>query len=145
MSFNDFADQIIKELHESNKSGNALVYQASWNRLNNFTGKKSLSFADIDYTLLDGFKRQLLKDGVKINTISNYFRTIRALYNRGIKAKHIDRSCYPFHDVTIKTERTIKRAVNIIDISRLLPLEFKPETTIWHSRNYFMLSFSLIG
>lgn len=33
ISFNEFAEQIRRELHKSNKSGNALVYQASWNRI----------------------------------------------------------------------------------------------------------------
>ena len=145
ISFNEFAEQIIRELHESNKSGNALVYQASWNRLSNFIKNKRLNFTDIDYTLLEAFKQHLMKDGVKTNTISNYFRTIRALYNRGIKARLVDRSCYPFHDVTIKSERTTKRAVNITDIARLKTIIIKPETSAWHSRNYFMLSISLVG
>lgn len=144
-SFNEFVEQTIKELHESNKSGNALVYQASWNRLLSFIGNRKLSFIEVDYTLLEAFKGHLLKDNVKTNTISNYFRTIRAIYNRGIKAKHIDRCHYPFHDIAIKSEKTLKRAVNIQDIGKLSTLALKRETSAWHSRNYCMLSFSLIG
>lgn len=66
-SFNEFVEQTIKELHESNKSGNALVYQASWNRLLSFIGNRKLSFIEVDYTLLEAFKGHLLKDNIKTN------------------------------------------------------------------------------
>ena len=143
--FNDFVETEIRALHDSNNSGNALVYTAAWKRLFSFVGNRKLEFTDIDYNLLDGFRRQLLKDGAKANTISNYFRTIRAIYNRGIKAKLVDRASYPFLDVTIKSERTLKRAVPITDVAKLLKLTLKPESPVWHSRNYFILSISLIG
>lgn len=144
-SFNKFVEQLINEMKDLNKSGNALIYQTAWNRLSKFTGGKRLEFTDIDYTLLEGFKRQLLKDGVKTNTISNYFRTVRAIYNRGIKAKLVDRSHYPFLDVAIKSERTQKRAIHMNDVGRLQGLPLLPNTPAWHSRNYFLLSMSLIG
>jgi integrase/recombinase XerD len=118
-SFNQFVEQLISEMKDLNKSGNALIYQTAWNRFNKFTGGKKLEFTDINYNLLEEFKRQLLKDGVKTNTISNYFRTIRAIYNRGIKAKLVERSHYPFLDVSIKSERTQKRAMHMTDVARL--------------------------
>lgn len=143
--FNEFVGTVIMELHESNKAGNALVYTAAWKRLLTYVANRTLEFTDIDYTLLEGFKRKLLKDGVKTNTISNYFRTIRAIYNRGIKAKLVDRSHYPFLDVAIKSERTQKRAVHMNDVVRLRSLPLLPDTPAWHSRHYFLLSMSLIG
>jgi hypothetical protein len=101
-SFGQFVEQVISEFQESNKAGNALIYQTAWNRVSKFAGSDKLKFTDINYTFLEGFKRQLSIDGVKVNTISNYFRTLRAIYNRGIKAKLVDRSHYPFLDVAIK-------------------------------------------
>jgi integrase/recombinase XerD len=144
-SFNDFVEQLISEMRELNKSGNSLIYQTAWNRFSKFSGGKRLEFTDIDYNLLEGFKRQLLRDAVKTNTISNYFRTIRAIYNRGIKAKLVDRSHYPFLDVAIKSERTQKRAIHMNDVARLQRLPLLPNSPAWHSRNYFLLSMSLIG
>lgn len=145
ISFNQFVEQVISELKDLNKSGNALIYQTAWNRFQKFTGYKKLAFTDIDYMLLEAFKTQLLKDKVKTNTISNYFRTIRAIYNRGIKAKLVDRSHYPFIDVSIKSERTQKRAIHMNDVIRLQRLALPVNSPAWHSRNYFLLSLSLIG
>jgi hypothetical protein len=88
---------------------------------------------------------QLIKDGVKQNTISNYFRTLRAIYNKAIKAKMVDRSHYPFLNIPIKTERTAKRAISVDELVTIAKRELKPKSQEWHSRNYFFLSFSLIG
>jgi integrase/recombinase XerD len=145
ISFIQFVEKVISELKDLNKSGNALIYQTAWNRFQKFTGNKKLAFTDIDYTLLETFKTQLLKDGVKTNTVSNYFRTIRAIYNRGIKAKLVDRVHYPFLDVSIKSERTQKRTIHIDDVVRLQRLPLPINSPAWHSRNYFLLSISLIG
>lgn len=143
--FDQFAIKTILELHELNKSGNALIYQTAWNRFHNCINKKPITFEEVDFTMLENFKKMLLLDGVKPNTISNYFRTIRAIYNRGIKAKLVDRKNYPFLDVSVKPQRTTKRAVKLTDIAKLHTLDIQKDATAWHSRNYFILSISLIG
>lgn len=115
ISFKTFADQLVEDMLTVNQTGNAIVYRTSINRLIGYVVNPKLRFSDIDYSLLEGFKRHLLKDGVKQNTVSNYFRTLRAIYNKAIKAKVVDRSKYPFLDITVKTERTAKRAITIND------------------------------
>jgi integrase/recombinase XerD len=143
--FNTYAQTLIDDLIELNKAGNAMVYKVAVNRFNLYVANPKLKFIDIDYNLLEGFKRKLLKDGVKQNTISNYFRTIRAIYNKAMKAKLVDRSHYPFLDITIKTERTAKRAITIDELVKIANIELKPKSQKWHARNYFFLSFALIG
>jgi site-specific recombinase XerD len=144
-TFNEFSQKVIQELYAINKTGNAIVYQTGSNRLLDFVKNRNLKFKDIDYNLLEAFRQHLVKDGVKQNTIGNYFRTIRAIYNRAIKAKLIDRAYYPFQEISIKSERTAKRAVLIGDLKRVYQLQLKPGSREWHARNYFFLSFSLRG
>ncbi|TZF85806.1 tyrosine-type recombinase/integrase (plasmid) [Pedobacter sp. BS3] len=144
-TFNEFSQKLIQDLIAINKSGNAIIYRTASNRLIAYADNQKLKFRDIDYNLLEGFKNTLLQDGVKPNSVHNYFRTIRAIYNKAIKAKLIDRSYYPFHDVKVKLERTAKRAVPVDCIKKLYKLELKPDSRQWHARNYFILSFSLIG
>jgi integrase/recombinase XerD len=128
-----------------NKAGNAMVYKVAVKRFNEYVKIPKLRFVDITYTILEGFKRQLIKDGVKQNTISNYFRTIRAIYNKAMKAKLVDRSHYPFLDIPIKTERTAKRAISIDELIKIAKVQYKPKSQEWHAQNYFFLSFALIG
>ncbi|WP_462265115.1 phage integrase SAM-like domain-containing protein [Mucilaginibacter sp.] len=145
MTFKNYAEQLITEMLDINKAGNAIIYRTAINRLLAFTKNEKLQFVEIDFSLLDAFKRKLVQEGIKQNSISNYFRTLRAVYNKAIKAKLVDKSRYPFLDLPIKVERTAKRAITIDNLQAIAKLEFKPRSQEWHARNYFFLSFALIG
>jgi integrase/recombinase XerD len=112
-TFLEFANTVIAELIEVKRTGNAQVYLTAVNRLVSYSNNPKVKFVEINYTFLEGFKNKLIQDGVKKNTVGNYFRSIRALYNKAIKAKLVDRTLYPFFEITIKTERTAKRAIAI--------------------------------
>ncbi len=143
--FADFANQLVEDMLSINKTGNAIVYRTAINRFMGYVDNPKLKFSDIDYKLLEGFKLKLSKDKVKVNSISNYFRSLRAIYNKAIRAKLVDRSTYPFLDIAIKTERTAKRAITIDDLKKIAEIDLKPKSRKWHARNYFFLSFALIG
>jgi integrase len=143
-TFEVFSNKLIHHMMEVNRVGNALVYKTTVNRLISYCGK-DIAFTEINYKLLNEFNHHLITSGLKQNSISNYFRTIRAIYNKALKEKIVDRSLYPFHDISIKSEKTAKRAVLKEDIARLLEIPLKEHTTAWMSLNYFMLSFYLRG
>ena len=127
------------------QTGNALVYQTALNRFINYCGNKQISFKEVDYNLLNGFKQNLQLNGIKQNTISNYFRTLKAIYNKAIKAKIVERSLYPFYDISIRQEKTGNRAITIDQIKSVVSQELRINSSQWHARNYFMISFLLIG
>ena len=143
-TFQVFADKIIQQMMEANRVGNALVYQTAVNRLITYCGK-DVSFEEVNYKLLDQFSHHLATSGLKINSVSNYFRSIRAIYNKAIKMKVVNRSFYPFYDISIKSEKTAKRAILKDDITKLLQIHVEKNSTCWKSLNYFMLSFFLRG
>jgi hypothetical protein len=95
--------------------------------------------------LLEQFSHQLSVEGLKVNSISNYFRTLRAIYNKAIKQKVVERSLYPFYDLKIKSERTSKRAVLRQDLAKLEQLQFEEKTAECRALKCFLLSFYLIG
>ena len=95
------------------------MYRNAVNRLVGFSNE-NIRFDDIDYVLLSKFEHHLKTSGLKQNSISNYFRSILALYNLAIKHKLVDRVHYPSHDISIKPERTAKRAITknvLIDLT----------------------------
>lgn len=145
LSFYKFSLQLINEMLEVKRIGNAIVYRTAVNRLIDYSGNKDIKFRQIDYAFLDGFRRKLSKEGVKPNTIGNYFRSVRAIYNKAIKSKIVERSFYPFTEISIRTEKTAKRAVMKQDIITLSQLALKSHSREWHARNYFLLSFCLRG
>lgn len=144
-TFNSFSKKLIQEMIEIKRTGNAIVYQTAVNRLVNYSDNKDIKFSDIDYNLLEAFKHQLMTEGAKVNTVGNYFRSIRAIYNKAIKAKIAERSLYPFGDIKIKQQKTVKRAIDIQNLKKILATDIQIKSGIWNARNYFFLSFYLRG
>lgn len=144
VTFKVFADKLISQMLESKRTGNATVYQTAVNRLITYCGR-DVSFAEINYELLDEFRHHLITSGLKQNSIGNYFRSIRAIYNKAIKHKIIDRTNYPFYDITIKSEKTSKRAISKEELQKVALTPLGENTTAWRSLNYFLLSFYLRG
>ncbi|HEY0054995.1 MAG TPA: site-specific integrase [Pedobacter sp.] len=145
INFKEFSHMLIKDLMVIKKTGNAIVYQTATNRFMNFCPSKNIEFEKIDYKVLQSFNHYLVESGVKPNSISNYFRTIRAIYNKAIKSKLVDSSYYPFNDFTVKTEKTSKRSIGKEELQKLYTLRFESTCAQYHSINFFFLSFSLIG
>jgi site-specific recombinase XerD len=145
ITFKSFTDKLIKNMHQVNKSGNALIYQTAVNRFLAFCGNPNILFNEINYTLLEQFNHSLTIQGLKVNSISNYFRTLRAIYNKAIKQKVVERTFYPFYDLKIKSERTLKRAVLRQDIAKLEQLDLSENKPAKRALNSFLLSFYLIG
>lgn len=144
-TFKAFAEQLITQMTEVGRTGNALVYQTAVNRFTSYCNNRDVYFSEIDYTLLDKFSHHLIRGGLKQNSVSNYFRSIRAIYNKAIKAKIVDRSNYPFHDISIKSEKTAKRAISKDDILKLKQLHLESNSTAEKSLKCFLISFYLRG
>jgi integrase len=145
LNFKTFTDNLINEMFETEKTGNALVYTTASNRFLEFCNNPSIRFDEIDYLVLEKFNHFLVLEGLKQNSISNYFRTLRAIYNKAIKAKIIERSAYPFHDITIKPEKTTKRAILKEDISKFINYASNENSPCNIALKYFLLSYYLIG
>ncbi len=87
----------------------------------------------------------MLAEGIKVNSISQYFRSIRALFNKAIKDGTLEAKFYPFGSFKIKNEKTICRALTQLEMAKIASWELPINSSIWHQRNLFLLSFCLIG
>jgi len=143
-SFKNFAQKLIDEMLATNRTGNAIVYQTALNRLIAFCND-DIAFNKIDYQLLTEFIHHLKLEGLKTNSISNYLRSIRAIYNKAIKHKLVDRVHYPFYDISIKSQRTANRSISKRDIKALISLHLEENSQEQRALNYFLLSFYLRG
>ncbi len=141
----DFASELIHQLKTDKKIGNAWVYESTVNALKGFHPENNLYFESIDYQFLTKYNSHLVKKEIKHNTIYLYVRTLRIFYNKAIKTKLVDRLHYPFHDFKLRPEKTRKRAVDKEILQKLTQLDINEGAPQWHSRNYFKLSFCLIG
>lgn len=142
-----YFDVVIAELKANNKVGNAEVYTLCRNLVSKFSNGKDLRFTQIDFTWLTKFENSCLERGCKKNTVSNYLRTLRALFNRAIKEKLITPDVYPFKDYRVGKLKTAtqKRALKAEQIEAIENTKPEFETRLWHSKNLFLFSYYTVG
>ncbi|MGX1928357.1 site-specific integrase [Flagellimonas sp. 2504JD4-2] len=126
--------------------GTSRNYSGIIGRLKGFTNNRDLKFNELNLEFLKRFEsHHLSKPGNSINGIASYMRTIKAIYNKGIKEGIVDESLYPFKYCTIKTKPTEKRAIKIESIKKILEMKTEIGSKHFHYRNYFVLSYLMLG
>lgn len=141
----EYGEKHVLKLKQAGHIGNSIVYSCAINKLKEFAGKQRLSFEEVNYSYIERFNTALLSEGMKVNGVANYLRTIRAVFNKAIKEGVISADCYPFSKYQIKHEKTINRTLTLPEIRSIINLDLTPCTTIWHHRNLFLLSYCLMG
>lgn len=139
-----FGEEMIAQLKESQKHGNARVYDTMLRSVRSFAKGKDFPMKQVTYAWLKKYEAWYLSKGNSANGLSVNLRTLRALYNRAVRQKLVSKEHYPFTDFRIKTESTRKRAIAATDLERIK--QFEPKTE-WQARakDYFFLSFYLMG
>lgn len=145
-----FCQQIIKELEEAGKVGNARVYGMILLSLKNFAGDVDFPMRQITYAWLKRYEAWYFartNQNGKPNTLNGLnvnMRTLRAVYNSAIKRDLVPQDTYPFKKYVLKREATRKKAISHQDIFKLKAVE--PQTTMQRrAKDYFLMSFYLMG
>ena len=145
-SFFEFGESKVAELKATKRFGTAQSYQHLINILRKFTKGRDVKFNEVNYEFLVDFERfHLSKSKNSINGVASYMRTLRAIYNRGIKEGIINREAYPFYNYQVKTVPTAKRAIKLESIKKILQVKIDPSDFMIHYRNYFIFSYMLFG
>lgn len=137
-----FGKSNVDELRSINKIGNAIVYECAINKLEEYLKGKKILFEALNFELLTNFSNSMIKEGIKVNTIACYMRTIRALYNKAIDLELVEAKYYPFRKFKILTEKTPSRSLKLDEIKSLL--SNSPGINNSYQK-LFALSFYLIG
>ena len=140
-----FWEGIVKKLEVLKSIGNSTIYNHTLTVFKEFREEKDISLKHIDLKLLESFREFLIKRGCKVNTISIHLRTLRAVYNRAIKAKAVNEELYPFKNFKISTEKTKKRAIKKEDIDKIIKLDLSKRPDLEYARDLFLFSFYLRG
>ncbi len=143
--FLEYGLRQVTQLRESNRFGNARTYRESLKKFSDFLSGKDCRFEELDFTMLTRFETTMLKEGLKINSISVYLRSLRAIYNRAVKDGIADRNGNPFLDFHIKSEKTPSRSLTIDEMRMLIQYPLKDDGARWRFRQIFLCSFAFIG
>ncbi|HOW26011.1 MAG TPA: site-specific integrase [Bacteroidales bacterium] len=145
VSFFTFTEKEISKMKQAKQLGNADCYETAMNQVKEFMKEKDLLLTEINYKFLTELEAYFRSRGNKPNTISNYMRTIRAIYNRAIKEGLIPESPYPFDQYKIKYQDPMKRAITREDMRKVRDLDLEVDSPLWIARSMFMFSFYAMG
>ena len=121
------------------KEGNTRTsYEYTLKKVRSFAGDSPLYIEDIDRVWLHGFDASI---GGKVNSRAIHLRNLRHICNFALDEEYTDR--YPFRKFKIRTEETMKKALTLDQLRRLLTMEVEP----WQEeyRDMFWLMFLLRG
>lgn len=142
-----FFDTEINCLTKANRIGYANVFKDSKRALMKFRAGKDLTFADINVKFLNDFENWHAERGVATNSISVYLRPLRTLMNKAIAEGYCPAEIYPFKAYIISKlhTETFKRALTREQIRKLSEVKVKDDSKLFHSKNYFLFSYYVMG
>lgn len=149
----EFFDEKIAELSNAGQAGNASIYTSARNALRKFAKEKKLAFADINYRYLMNFENYLRIGGARDGGISNYMRTVRALFNEAIRRGIADQASYPFSTQFNKNGYSIAklkiainpRAMTVEELTLIKNFNYPTYAELAWAFQIFMFSFYEFG
>lgn len=96
----------------------------------------------LDHLLMEGYQQWLLRQGVTLNSVSCYMRSLRSLLNKTYPHVLTDRL---FEHVFTGKMRTDKRSISIDDVCRISRLQLPPASALAFSRDLFLFSLYALG
>lgn len=139
----NFFQEIIDRLVTSKQIGNANIYKDTFRSVKAFVKNRDFTFFELDYNFLIKYETYLRGNHLTDTSLSVYFRTLRAVYNRAIKESAARLQDYPFKlfQVSKFDTTTRKRAIAKIDIKKIEALELPENTIRFNARQYFLFSY----
>lgn len=139
-----FAKNEVRLLRNASRLATAANYTTALRSLRRFHGKSTLPFTKIWPRFVTDYQQWLLERHVCLNSVSNYMRILRAIYNKAVK-KNITVQNNPFADVFTGVAPTAKRAIDPAGLRRLRGLNLVPGSELALARDIFLFSFYTRG
>ena len=149
-SFSSFMRRQIDGFRRSGRIRTSETYQAALCSFTSFrsdsVGGKAPDIAFDAFTpgLMEDYQIWMRGRGLVPNTVSFYFRILRAVYNRAVEQGLTDDKA-PFRHVYTGIDKTVKRAVTIPLMRKIRNLDLGAEPCLDYARDMFMMSFYLRG
>ena len=145
----EFYNELIEDLEQSNKIGNSRVYKDSLRSLELYTNNQlDIPFSHIDIDFLKGYEKWLKARRYKETSLSLLFRTLRSAYNKAIECKSAKKANYPFDEFKVSKFciRTEKRAIPKDNIKQIMELDVSDQMEyIQLAKDLFVFSYLCSG
>lgn len=142
-SFQKFAKQEIAHARKIGCYSIARNYGTALRSFLCFYGRKDIYFHEITSSLMQDYEKWL-KSRVGMSTVSCYFRSLRALYNKAVE-RDLCRQKFPFTRVYTSYPKTEKRSITVPEVHKLQALKLEAGSFAELARNLFVISVLLCG
>lgn len=139
-----YLDEQIRKLHAGDRQGTARNYLRARSSFARYRRNKDIELSAINKELICDYELWLKKRKVSRNTSSFYMRILRSVYNKAAENHFVPQN-YPFSKVYTGIERTRKRAVDEVIISRLKKADLSRNQLLIYARDLFLFSFYTRG
>lgn len=149
----EYCDTLTQSLKATGRTGNAIVYNDLRNQLAKFIlseyNAKDISFERVTVAFCNQWEDALRATGAEDTTLSNRFRTLRAVLNKAIANGVTKAEYYPFARTVAEKHKfsvgkfdvsTVKRAISRDELRRLEALD-TPNDRHRLAKDVFLFSF----
>ena len=130
----------VNALINQKRYGSAKAYKTYMNSFKKFA-PNSISFAEVDHTFVDSYRKYLLKRGLTINGSSSYIIGLRVIYNRFHKLNNLPKIEL---DWQIKKEETPNRYLSLDELRAFIKFEGGTPSMMF-AKDIFLFSFYADG
>lgn len=134
----------IEEMIRQGRHGTAETYHSTLTAFGRFAGKRHYQLCELDEPTVMEFRDFLVREGLKVNTVTFYLCKLRAVYNRAVREGFAPRGMDPFGGVAFRTEKTRKLAVDDTVLRRVAGADL-PRGALAVARDLFLFSFYCRG
>lgn len=148
VTFFQYADKYVQEIKDRGKINVHKAEKARLNGFKKFMKQRDLEFFEVDVQLINRLKTHLLAEGKSEKTLNNYLIMIRTIYNRAIAEGLIERAYYPFggrDKIQLKAVQGKKIGLEEEELQSIRNLKLEKDSSLWHVRNAFLLSYNFAG
>lgn len=135
----------VEQMDAVNKKRTKEIYLTALRSFMEFRQGKDVGLDKIDSDMVLEYE-SYLQDvrGISRNSSSFYMRALRAVYNRAVDAGVVA-DCCPFKHVYTGVDRTVKRALPLKSIRKIMNLDLSDRPRTAFARDLFMFSFYTRG
>lgn len=146
ITLSEFGKVLVKRKLKANKPRTAKWYQDCIKAFTDQNNGKDLKLSEVTVRFLKDFEAEHRSRGNVTNTISNYVRGVRAIYNAAINEDEYypDRNVFTRYKIPT-SKRVKKKALSKESILKVMQVEYPTGSTLWHTKNYFITMFMARG
>ena len=135
---------VITALRRYGRRRTSEAYTSALSSFMAFRGGHDVMPGEVDADLMSLYEAWLHSRGVCSNTVSFYMRILRAVYNRAVD-DGLTPQRNPFRHVYTGVDKTLKRAVSLTVVRRIMHLDLHDSPRLDFARDMFFFSFYMRG